>query len=382
MLSMLPSWARTSLVDDRVTPAAAIVGILTVALMTFAISKRSTSPSQNPQTYYLPYTLRNWPWERIISPHYLAAQAESVAWLESFHPFTKKAQIAFNKCDFSLVSALTFPKANHYNLRSCCDLMHTFFTLDEYTDLCDGPGAKALCDATMDAILNPDKPRPKGESIIGEITRQFWKRASVKAPKACQERFVKAWRTYLGSVVLQAERRSSSYICTIDEYMAARRDNIGSDPSFALLEISLEVDIPHSVMQHPAIVSLNRDTTDMIVLANDMCSYKKEVLCNDADYNAITVVMANEKTDLAGALQWISNIHDEIVDRFLSTRQDVLNKRNGVPSWGKEIDEQVAAYVDGLGQWIRGHDEWNFQSGRYFGNNGLEIQKSRTVVIA
>ena len=101
ILSMLPSWARTSLVDDGVTPAAAIVGILTVALMTFAISKRSTSPPENPQTYYLPYTLRNWPWERIISPHYLAAQAESVAWLESFHPFTKKAQIAFNKCDFS-----------------------------------------------------------------------------------------------------------------------------------------------------------------------------------------------------------------------------------------------------------------------------------------
>lgn len=50
--------------------------------------------------------------------------------------------------------------------------MHTFFTLDEYTDRCDVAGAKALCDATMDAIENPDKPRPEGESIIGEIARQ------------------------------------------------------------------------------------------------------------------------------------------------------------------------------------------------------------------
>lgn len=78
------------------------------------------------QFYYLPDTLRNWPWQRIISPHYREAQAESVAWLESFHPFTPAAQRAFNKCDFSmhlsmrvsyltncagLVSALTFPKA-------------------------------------------------------------------------------------------------------------------------------------------------------------------------------------------------------------------------------------------------------------------------------
>lgn len=50
--------------------------------------------------------------------------------------------------------------------------MHTFFTLDEYTDTLDAAGAKLLCDATMDAIENPDKPRPKEENVIGEIARQ------------------------------------------------------------------------------------------------------------------------------------------------------------------------------------------------------------------
>lgn len=50
--------------------------------------------------------------------------------------------------------------------------MHTFFTLDEHTDPLDAAGAKALCDATMNAIENPDKPRPEGEAIIGEIARQ------------------------------------------------------------------------------------------------------------------------------------------------------------------------------------------------------------------
>jgi hypothetical protein len=223
--------------------------------------------------------------------------------------------------------------------------------------------------------------------------------------------------------VEQAERRGASYICTVEEYMAARRNNIGSDPSFAFLEISLGVDLPHEVMEHPAIVALNRDTTDMIVLANvcsfplilfglgrlilvaqDMCSYKKEVLSNDADYNAVTVIMVNNKTDVAGGIQWISDTHDDIVEHFLAVRDDVLNHRNGVPSWGPDIDAQVEKYIDGLGenylrpfrahfkflipfhpllgQWIRGHDEWNFGSGRYFGDAGLEIQKSRTVVIA
>ncbi|KAF7984104.1 hypothetical protein HWV62_16714 [Athelia sp. TMB] len=362
-LSMLPSGARASLVD-LATPAAAFFGILTVALVNFAFSKRSTSPPENSQMYHLPYTLRNWPWERLINPHCAAANAESMAWLESLHPFDPKAQTAFNKGAFGLLCALTFPKVNHYHLRSYCDLMHTVFALDEHTDVCDGPGAKAICDAAMDAIMHPDKPCPQGESVIGEIARQFWKRASAKAPKVCQERFVNVWRAYLDAVVVQAERRSSSYICTIDEYWASRRGNVGVDPVFAMVEISLELDIPHSVMDHPAIVSLTKDANSMTILGNDMYSYKKELLSGDADYNMVTVVMVNEKTDLAGAIQWISNAHDELVDRFLKTREDVLNHQNGVPSWGKDIDHQVAAYIDGLGNWVKGHDEWSFESGR------------------
>jgi hypothetical protein len=50
--------------------------------------------------------------------------------------------------------------------------------------------------------------------------------------------------------------------------MAARRDDIGTDPAFVIMEISLGLDLPHEVMKHPAIVSLNRDTTDMVLLWN------------------------------------------------------------------------------------------------------------------
>jgi hypothetical protein len=80
-----------------------------------------------------------------------------------------------------------------------------------------------------------------------------------------------------------------------------------------------------------------------------MCSYKKEVLANEATYNSVTVVMVNEHTDVSGGMRWISNYHDELVERFLATRSDMLNGR-GFPSWGKEIDEQIVMYVDGVGK--------------------------------
>ena len=80
-----------------------------------------------------------------------------------------------------------------------------------------------------------------------------------------------------------------------------------------------------------------------------MCSYKKEVLRDAAAYNAITVVMNSNQTDLAGAMQWLSNRHDEVVANFLKTKETILNHLNGFPLWGEDIDRQISTYVNALG---------------------------------
>ena len=52
-------------------------------------------------------------------------------------------------------------------------MMHTFFALDEHTDVCDTKGTRVHREATMDAIIHPETPRPQGEPVIGEIARQW-----------------------------------------------------------------------------------------------------------------------------------------------------------------------------------------------------------------
>ena len=80
-------------------PAAAVVIEVPVIAELPAVAEATVSTEA--PFYILPDTLRNWPYERAISPYYRAAQAESVEWIESFHPFSPAAQKAFNKCDFS-----------------------------------------------------------------------------------------------------------------------------------------------------------------------------------------------------------------------------------------------------------------------------------------
>lgn len=58
------------------------------------------------------------------------------------------------------------------HLRTGCDLMNLFFVIDEYTDVEPEPVVRAMVDIVIDALNNPNKPRPEGEILLGEVARQ------------------------------------------------------------------------------------------------------------------------------------------------------------------------------------------------------------------
>ena len=60
-------------------------------------------------------------------------------------------------------------------MRDCADLMNTFFLIDEKTDNEPLEVVQQRCDMCVDAVMNPHRPRPKGENILGEVTRQYVK---------------------------------------------------------------------------------------------------------------------------------------------------------------------------------------------------------------
>ena len=50
--------------------------------------------------------------------------------------------------------------------------MMMLFLVDEYTDVENARQTAEIVDITIDASKNPHQPRPEGEVILGEITRQ------------------------------------------------------------------------------------------------------------------------------------------------------------------------------------------------------------------
>jgi Delta6-protoilludene synthase len=50
--------------------------------------------------------------------------------------------------------------------------LKVFFVVDEYTDVEPEPVVREMIGVVIDALHNPQKPRPEGEIMLGEITRQ------------------------------------------------------------------------------------------------------------------------------------------------------------------------------------------------------------------
>ena len=88
---------------------------------------------------------------------------------------------------------------------------------------------------------------------------------TVATPTA-QRRFIETFDSYMDSVVTQAEDRTKHLIRSIDSYLKVRRETIGAKPSFALME--LEMDIPDEVFYHPTLESLRVWVIDMLCIGN------------------------------------------------------------------------------------------------------------------
>jgi hypothetical protein len=81
----------------------------------------------------------------------------------------------------------------------------------------------------------------------------------------------------------------------------------------------------------------------------------------------------NEKgADLDGALDWVAEYHERVLSEFQA-------QCRVLPSYGPAIDLGVKTYVERLARFIRGIDCWAFETERYFGTKGPEIQKQRIV---
>ncbi|KZT34976.1 putative terpene cyclase [Sistotremastrum suecicum HHB10207 ss-3] len=320
------------------------------------------------RTFVLPEMLNEWPWPRVLNPHADDAGPASAAWLEQFKPESLAVQKVFAGGNSEgLLSSLAYPTVDNQTLRVACDLMSTLFVIDDYTDPEKSTDVQAVVDRIKDVFR--DSVTVRDGDVVSEITRQCWLRAKAISTPAQQERFIEQFCDYLDAVVLEAHDRDDDNVRDFEEYLAVRRDTGAVRPSIWIAECAAGV--PEHILNHETLLTLTTCAVDLIIISNDMFSYNKEQ-ARGSLHNIVAIAMKRMNLSLQEAMDWTSARHDAVVDKFLSTL-------NEVPSWGEEMDARVANLIDGLGYWVRANEAWSFECPRYFGKDGPEIKRTRLV---
>ncbi|KAF8964509.1 terpenoid synthase [Flammula alnicola] len=323
-----------------------------------------------PSQYTIPDLLITWPWPRVVNSMLDDVRDEANAWVMSLDLFEPEQFKKFKACDFNLLASFVGPLESKEHLRVACDLMNFYFAFDEYTDLANRDEAMRIASDVMDAFRT--RPSSPSSNKITEMARQFFERTVniVGEDTPAIEQFIADFDAYTRAVIQEADDRTEGRIRTVEDYFLLRRDTCGAKPSFSFFALGLTM--PGEVFKHQLMESLVESATDLIAIVNDMHSYGLEHARGLDGHNVITSIMHEYDLDLQGALYWLSGYAHRAVAKFQ------VDRRN-LPSWGTEVDKAVEEYVDRIGRCVRGYDAWSYESNRYYGNSGLQIQKTRCI---
>ncbi|KAH8981015.1 terpenoid synthase [Lactarius akahatsu] len=326
-----------------------------------------------PERYYIPKTLENWKWPRRINPHHNEVQAETAAWIKSSGILSPKAQEAYDLCDINLLASLGYPSHDKARQRTCCRIMSLAIVFDELSSLSYEDKIQVMTKAAMGILLNPYTPRPEGEWVGVELARQTWELTIKTVSHQSLKRLIKASSACAQAVIQKAADLRHKRIRSVEEYFELRRDTIGARPAFALIE--LDMNLPQEAVHHPVIEEMSMLAVDMIILDNDIASYNVEQARGDDGHNIVTIIMHQHKTDIQGAMNWVDDRHKELEAKFMDLYE------NKIPKFGEPVDTELARYVDGIGNWVRANDQWNFETERYFGKEAPEVGSTRWVTL-
>ncbi|KAG2749955.1 terpenoid synthase [Suillus brevipes Sb2] len=267
------------------------------------------------------------------------------------------------------LTAACYPDADAFHLRVCSDFMNWLFNMDDWLDEFDVDSTWGMRECCISSFRDPINSQ--AETLGGKMCKSYFSRFIQTGGPGCTERFIHTMDLFFIAVAKQADDRAKGHVPDLESYITVRRDTSGCKPCFALIEYAARIDLPDRVMSHPVIMAMEEATNDLVTWSNDIFSYNVEQSRHDT-HNMIVVLMREYGLNLQGAVDYIGRLCKGSIQRFEDNR--VI-----LPSWGEELDRQVAIYVEGLQNWIVGSLHWSFDSTRYFGKDGHTIKQDRII---
>ncbi|KIL67171.1 hypothetical protein M378DRAFT_74452 [Amanita muscaria Koide BX008] len=303
---------------------------------------------------------------------------ESAEWLDINCPgLNLRQRDAMYGLQGGVLAAYSYTSGPKDRLRVIADYINYLFHLDNISDGMLTRETDSLGDVVMNALWYPENYRPtqgqpEDEPIPGKLTRDIWIRCIQHAGPGVQKRFIETMQEFFQSITEQAKTRSENSFPDLESYIDCRRDTSACKPCWALIEYLHDVDLPDHVIEHPLLQSLGQAANDLVSWSNDIYSYNMEQGRGDGVHNLVDVLIRQHGHTLQGAVDHAGEMWRQTMEKFIEDEKRL-------PSWGPEIDDMVQKYVSGLRDWSVGSLYWSFRSHRYFGRDGQNVMKHRTI---
>ncbi|KAH7219711.1 isoprenoid synthase domain-containing protein [Fusarium oxysporum] len=238
-------------------------------------------------------------------------------------------------CDFAVFISIAAPDAPFDKLKTMCDWGNWVFPFDDMFDegslKSDPKRSQVVIDSLMADML--DKTYTRTKSAVVQSHDDIFRRVS-------------------------------------QEMLDTRRLSSGVTPLYHLIEYAHDIKLPDEVFENPIIQRLELLGADFVLLSNDILSYRKE----ENDDCPFSMVAACRMTGQSPqeAFDTVGNLLEERYQYWQKAIEQL-------PSWGPEIDANVARYIQGIQNVVQANITWSFRSGRYFGKQAPEIRRTRMI---
>jgi hypothetical protein len=169
--------------------------------------------------------------------------------------------------------------------------------------------------------------------------------------------FIKSIKKFFRYCIIEFEIRNENIILSPIKYLNIRSFASGIDPTCELAFALLGLSLPKKMRCHPLFIQLKYHAYETFIIANDVFSFKKDLLENNGLYNYITIIHNKKKLELDAALQTAIQQHNQTIIAFLTVKNNLLSSFN--------YDFYLTKIIDVIQDQIMAHLEWAMVTDRY-----------------
>lgn len=309
------------------------------------------------------YAMITIPGDVKISDFSATVQTNTVNWAQEFNlsPVYKPLKW-YNHALFGVQAAREYPFASLEHITLAGELLTWLFTVD---DSCDrGSENKALAwemTTQLDEFIHILEGKPyEGighlELALVNILNKF-QVISHDRPFLYWQ-FCTHVADYLRECKLETKMQLLQHQMSIEDYYR-ERPFTGFYIMFPLVAMFTGLRIPKRVYTHPVVKSLELELNLLGCLSNDLHSIAREAALEEVGFNLILISKREHDLTLDDAVSFVTEEHTRHLQIFEKTRAIL-------PDFGEPINKDLAMYIAGLYQIVRGYDDWAvLDTGRY-----------------